>query len=68
MKIQLQMLSEQSLNEVKLKGDDKKVKYFTGYVLRAVYNLEVKGLPESADHSLFNQYGTARFKLEETHV
>ena len=41
-----------------MKGDDKKVKYFTGLpsflVLRAVYNLAVMGLPESADHSRFN--------------
>ena len=43
-------------------------KYFIGYVLRPVYNLGVKGLPESADHFLFNQYGTARFKFEETRV
>ena len=67
LEIQLQMLSQQLLNEATLKGDDKKVKYFTGLpsflVLRAIYNLAVKGLPESVDHSMFDQYLLTLVKL-----
>ena len=55
------------LSEATLKDDHKKVKYFTGLpsfsVLRSIYNLTVKGLPEPADCSLFDQYLVTLLKL-----
>lgn len=64
---QLQVLSQQVLSEVTLKGNDKKVKFFTGLpsfsVLQAVYNLAAKELPEPADCPLFDQYLLTLVKL-----
>ena len=64
---QLQVLSQQVISEATLKDNDKKVKYFTGLpsflVLKAIYNLTAKGLPESADCPLFNQYLLTLVKL-----
>ena len=65
---QLQVLSRQVMNETILRDDDKKVKYFTGLpsfsVLRSIYNLTTKGLSESADCSLFDQYLLTLVKLQ----
>ena len=64
---QLQVLSQQVLSEMTLKGDHKEVKYFTGLpsfsVLRAIYNLTAKGLSEPIDCSLFDQYLLTLVKL-----
>ena len=64
---QLQLISQQVLNETTLRGDDKKVKYFTGLpsflVLKSIYNLTSKGISESADCSLFDQYLLTLVKL-----
>lgn len=59
------MLSQQVLSEVTLKGNDKKVKFFTGLpsfsVLQAIYNLLAKELP---DYTLFDQYLLTLMKLQ----
>ena len=64
---QLQVLSQKVLNEATLKDNDKKVKYFTGLpsfsVLKAIYNLAAKGILESVDCPLFNQYILTLVKL-----
>ena len=64
---QLLVLSQQVLSEVTLKGNDKKVKFFTGLpsfaVLQAIYNLAAKELPEPADCPLFDQYLLTSVKL-----
>ena len=65
---QLQLLlTQRVLSEATLKDDHKKVKYFTGLpsfsVLKSIYNLTVKGLPEPADCSLFDQYLVTLVKL-----
>ena len=57
---QLQLISQEVLNGTTLMVDDKKVKYFTGLpsflVLKSIYNLTSKGISESADCFLFDQY------------
>ena len=65
---QLQLLLTQRVSsEATLKDDYKKVKYFTGLpsfsVLRSIYNMTVKGLPEPADCSLFDHYLVTLVKL-----
>ena len=64
---QLQVLSQQVISEATLKDNGKKVKYFTGLpsflVLKAIYNLTAKGLPQSADCPLLNQYLLTLVKL-----
>ena len=55
------------LSATTLKGDHKKVKYFTGLpsfsVLNAIYNLTVKTFPEPAYCSLCDQYLLTFLKL-----